>query len=221
MAALIAATARSSSSPVRTDEIADSVGLDMARGALVMEVNANSPAQKAGVMVGDVVVAFDGKPIKEMRQLPRLVAESKVGTRTEMKVWRKGAEKTLSITLGEMDESPKAQAKAAGAADDAAPDTAQEHAGLSLVPIDAAARAQFRLKAGVEGLLVVAVKAGSSGADAGLQRGDVIVDANQEPVASVEQFRRALARAKSSNRNHALLRIQRGGTMAFITMKVK
>ncbi|MCI5049850.1 MAG: Do family serine endopeptidase, partial [Rickettsiales bacterium] len=87
-----------------TDELADSLGLSEPKGALVLEVTVDSPAEKAGVESGDLIIEFDGRKIKEMRQLPRLVAETEIGKKTKMKVLRKGKEKSLTIKLGEMQE---------------------------------------------------------------------------------------------------------------------
>lgn len=87
-----------------TEEIAESLGLYKPQGALVLEVNENGPADKAGVKAGDVLLSFDGKPISEMRFLPRMVAETKIGKEVKLDVWRDGRKKMLHITLGELEE---------------------------------------------------------------------------------------------------------------------
>src|SRR5438874_4652038 len=94
-----------------TDEIAESLGLDKARGALVASVNDNGPAQTGGVQPGDVILGFDGKPVNDMRHLPRLVAETTVGKSVPVKVWRKRQETTLQVKVGKLDETEQVAAQ--------------------------------------------------------------------------------------------------------------
>ena len=83
-----------------TPEIAESLGLDKARGALVAELVDDSPAKKAGAEPSDIILTFDGKPVDEMRQLPLIVAETDIDKRVKMTVWRNGKEKTLNVLIG-------------------------------------------------------------------------------------------------------------------------
>ena len=95
-----------------TDEIAESLGLDKARGALIASVSDNGPAQAAGIQAGDVVLSFDGREVTDMRRLPRLVAETPVGKTVPVTVWRKRKENTLQVKIGRLEESDQQQASA-------------------------------------------------------------------------------------------------------------
>lgn len=204
-----------------TDEIADSVGLKHPHGALVLEVNDGSPAQKAGVKAGDVIVSFDGKPIEEMRFLPRTVAETKIGKQVKVTVWRDGKERELNITLGEMDEtSDVAKATQEKKMPMAKSEAVEQFMGLSLVVIDDQVRREFGLKGTVSGLMVVDAKPVSSGDEMALQAHDILVEANQQALASVGDLKRAVSTAKREGKKNVLLRINRAGSMMFVTMKV-
>ena len=94
-----------------TDEIAESLGLDKPHGALVASVNDNGPAQTGGIQPGDVILSFDGKPVNDMRHLPRLVAETPVGKTVPVTVWRKRQKETLQVAVGKLDETEQVAAK--------------------------------------------------------------------------------------------------------------
>jgi serine protease Do len=204
-----------------SDEIANSLGLGKARGALVLDISKDSPAVGSGLTTGDIIVKFDGRDIDEMRKLPRYVAETKIGKKVDVVVWRKGKEITLPIKLGE-------QADADG--DDDAPTkpgqkpspAARESAlGLQLVPITPALRQRFNLKPTVRGLIVDTMDATGEAAKRGIRPGDIIVEANQTPVETVDALRTALKAAKKAGQEFALLRVQRGEEVVFVTVSVK
>ena len=203
-----------------TDEIADSVGLPRPRGALVLEVNEGSPAAKAGVKPGDVIVQFDGRNINEMRQLPRQVAETKIGKEVTVVVWRDGKERKLNITLGELDESAE-EAKSPAKVEKPKRTSNSEHwMGLELLPIDDAARREFRLGKEAAGLLVMSAKPADAGAEMATQPNDILIEANQRVLATVEDLKQAMAAAKRQGKKNVLVRINRGGNIMFVTMKV-
>lgn len=127
-----------------TDEVADSVGLKKEHGALVLEVTPDSPAAKAGIEPGDVILSFNGQEIKEMRELPRIVAETKIGTSAEVVVWRAEREKEFTVTLGELDEKEEEQAATPSSESDTAP-KGEKLLGMTLAPVDEATRKQFSL----------------------------------------------------------------------------
>ncbi len=202
-----------------TDEIAESVDLKRAQGALVLEVTPESPAAKAGVEAGDIIISFNGTSIKEMRNLPRLVAETKVGAQSVMEVWRNGRKQSLTLTLGETPEEDVAKSTDEDSRKSPVqkPDT-QEYLGLQLAPTDAALRRQFSLADDAQGLVVMGVKPNSAGSESGLRRMDVIVEANQQSVSTVKSFREAIESARKSGRKNALLRVSRGSQMQFVTI---
>lgn len=203
-----------------SDEIADSVGLAKQKGALVLEVNDGSPAQKAGIQAGDVILSFDGKDISEMRFLPRMVAETKIGKSCDVEIWRDGKKRDVSIVLGELEEDEKqadAASKPTQSSDSSSP--AQNFMGLSLAELNAQARKQFGLRPDVSGLLVLKTNPTEmpDGAVA-LQPRDVIVQANQVAIHTVTEIKRAAAQAKKQGKKYMLLRILRGKAQLFVTL---
>ena len=140
-----------------TEEIADGLGLDEAHGALVAKVNEEGPANKAGVEMGDVILKFDGKQIKEMRQLPRIVAETRVGADVDVQVWRKGEIKNLSVRLGELE---KAETKVAALRQKGSEETGETELsalGMKLSALTPEMRERFKLGDDVKGVVVVDV----------------------------------------------------------------
>lgn len=158
-------------------ELAQSFGLDRPRGALVAEVTADSPAARAGMLAGDVILRFAGKDIAGAAELPAIVGATPVHSAVEVEVQREGQAQTLTVTLGELAEAgreaPPGQSSAAVA-------------GLTLQPLSP----QQRRDAGVDaGLRVQAVEAGSAGARAGLRSGDILLSLNRQPLRTAADFR--------------------------------
>ncbi len=205
-----------------SDEIADSLGMEKAIGALVLDVAKDSPADKAGIVAGDVITSFDGKEISEMRFLPRIVAETKIGKTVTVTFWHKGASKTSSITTRELDEKsdiadedgkPEKSSKAARDND------SETMLGMDVAPLTPQLRAQLRLNNKKTGLVILDIKHGEA-AKQGLQVGDIIVDVNNEPVKTVADLRKAFENARKSNRKYVLVKISRKDDDAFITLPV-
>jgi len=179
-------------------EVAESLGLGAARGALVRGVQAGSPAEKAGVEAGDIIVKFDGKTIERTSDLPRLVGSTKPGTRSTMTVFRRGATRDIAVTIAEIepDETPT---PAAPAKADKAPavSAAGKVLGLAVSELTAAQKKELKLKGGVR------VDAATDGAArAGVKEGDVILSVGNTEVSSVKEFEAAvgkLDRAKVAN----------------------
>ncbi len=208
-----------------SDEIANSLGLGKARGALVLEVSSNSPAVNSGLAAGDVILRFDGREIDEMRKLPRYVAETKIGKKVDLVVWRKGKEVTISTKVGQL---PDDQRNADGSEpnpnsprEKQAPPSAKESVlGMRAVPLTPALRAQLGLKPTLRGLVVDALDVSGEAAKRGIRPGDVILEANQQAIETADGLRSAIASAKKSGRNFMLLRIARGEDTLFITVAV-
>lgn len=205
-----------------TDELAESLGMKQAQGALVLELTDGSPAEEAGVKPGDVIISFDGRPVEEMRQLPRMVAETKVGTTVAISVWRDEDEKRLRVTLGEMDEE-EGQTLAESTPDAPADEEvdSSEWMGAKLATLTPALRDQLRLGDAATGVVVLQVAAGSPAFEARLQRGDVIVQANQRDVQTPSELSEAISRARRDGKSHALLRVNRRGSLSFMTIATK
>ncbi|MBL8595839.1 MAG: Do family serine endopeptidase, partial [Devosia sp.] len=192
-----------------TSDIADSVGLKAAAGALVTEPTKDSPADKAGVKSGDVITAVDGKEVSNALDLSRTIAGKNPGTAVELSVWRDGKEQKISVTLGKLDETakPSEEQQQAPAEEPAAP--APTSVGLTLVP-----------NSGGEGLLIQDVDPNSAAAEKGFAVGDTILEVNNQPVSSVADFEKAVQGVKDAGRSTALVKAQRDGNTRFIGLPI-
>lgn len=191
-----------------TPELAKSFGLKEPRGALIAEVTAGSPAEKAGLERGDVIIKFNDVAIEDSRALPTLVAQTSVGTKATVTVLRSGGEKTLPIALGELTDQ---QAKAEGG------EASTESWGMTLADLSPEVARRFQLESNQKGVVVVEVGPGSPAGEAGLQPGDMITEVNRQPVASVKDFTQATAAAKEQET--LLLLVQRGDFASFLALR--
>jgi serine protease Do len=206
-----------------TDEIAESLKLNKAYGALVAEVSPGSPAAKAGVKSGDVVTHFDGKEVKEMHNLPRMVAETPIGKTVEVELWRNGESKTVSITVGEMKETEEADDEDEGK-ENAAPAKVKgkEVLGMMLSTLTNEEREKSQLPADVKGVIVRSVKEDSEAAKNDIEPGDVIVQVGSGAVTTPAEVSAAVANVRKQGRKYVLLRITRGKDMSmFVTVPVE
>lgn len=201
-------------------EVADSLGLKSASGALVLEISPKSPAA-GGLQPGDVITRFDGRAVTEMRQLPRMVAETKVGKKVELGIWRKGRELVLPITLGELETDAKAGGRMEREAPAPQSPVADTVLGMKLVPITPPLRQQFGLPGDVTGLLVTDIDRAGEAAKNGIMPGDIIREVNQQPVTNAKAFKEGLAAASKAGKKFALLRVSRKGGALFVTIPVK
>jgi len=160
-------------------DVAEAIGLPKAEGALVSSVEADGPAEQAGVQPGDVILKFNNEPIKRWSDLPRIVGETKPGTRADMQVWRKGKTLTLTVKVGEI---PTEKAPAAGKPAAPAPE-ATNALGLGVVDVPADVQKKLRIKGGVQ----VKIAEGAA-AKAGLQEGDIVLALNDTDVTGAKQF---------------------------------
>ena len=190
-----------------TPELAKKFGLKEPHGALVADVIKDSPAAEAGLKRGDVIVAYDGKKVPDNHALPRMVASTEVGKKVELTVWRKGREKTLTVKIGELKEEAAA----------ARPKTpAKTRLGMTLQELTPELAKQLGVE-GTKGLVITAVEPGGPAAEAGLGRGDVILEAANRPVTSLAQFNRIVAKLKPGD--GLLLLIQRREGTLFVVVK--
>ena len=190
-----------------TDEIAESLGLrNGARGALVARAQEGGPAAAAGIQAGDVILRFNGHEVREMRNLPRIVADTGVGSSVPVIVWRDGQEKTLIVTVAEL---PAEQTAAATPGPAPRPQT-MELAGLGLriAPMSSETRERFSLRPESRGVVITEVAPGSPAAERELRPGDVIVEVQQERVNSPQEVQERLDRLRRQNRASALLLIE-------------
>jgi serine protease Do len=205
-----------------TDEIAESLGLDKARGALVAGVTPKGPAATAGVQPGDVVLTFNHKPVDDMRHLPRLVAETPVGKTVALTVWRKRKDETVAVKIGRLDESDVQQASARAAPPKATPDNPGfvKTLGLTLADVTPDLKDKFSLAADAKGVVVVDVANNSAAAAKGFRPGDLIMEAAQTAVKSPDDVANEIADAKKSGRKSILLLVDRRGDLRFVALRL-
>ncbi len=201
---------------VVTDEIAEGLGLDSLRGALVADVMPDSPAEAAGVETGDVILEFDGTVIPEMRDLPRVVAATKIGKSVDVVVLRTGREQTLEVTIAELEEGP---AMVAAAVRDSPPAEAKA-LGMTLAVITAELRERYDLGAEAEGVVVTEVEPGGGGAERGIRPGDVILEVGLEEVGSPSDVVAKVKKADDAKRKSVLLLLDRGGDQRFVAVEI-
>jgi serine protease Do len=208
------------------DSIADSLGLGSARGALIAGVDEHGPSKPAGLQAGDVIVKFDGKDIKESRDLPRLVASMPVGKEVDVVVIRKGQELTKTVKLGRLEDSDKAAAAAASSNNDedsgARRKAISKALGMELAGLSDDARRNFRIKDGVKGVVIAAVDPNSPAAAKGLQAGEVIEEVNQQAVSEPGDVNRAIDQLKQAGKKSALLLVSNGsGDVRFVALTIQ
>ncbi|MBK0400828.1 DegQ family serine endoprotease [Limibaculum sp. M0105] len=195
-----------------SDEIAEALGLESAKGALVSDVAPDGPAAAAGIKAGDVIVNFDGRDVTEMRSLPRMVADTPVGKSVRVVIFRDGKTQTVKVELGLLEEQADA-APGIVEPDEPAPATELAGVGLRLAPITDVARQQYGLPESVEGVLVAEVARDSEAARKGIAPGDVIIEVQQTPVATPADVADRVEDAKAAGRKSALFLIQTGADM--------
>jgi serine protease Do len=183
-----------------TKDVAESIGLGKAQGALVRGVESGAPAEKAGIEAGDIIIKFDGKPIEKSSDLPRMVGNVKPGTKAVVTVFRRGTSKDISVTIGEV-EPEKPARKASGPEPKAPAAGAAQALGLVVSEVGDAQKKELRIKGGVK---VDTAEAAAS--RAGLREGDVIVAIANSEVSSVKEFETALAKIDKTKAINVLFR---------------
>ncbi len=192
-----------------TPDIAESVGLRETTGAMVAGVNEDGPADKAKIRNGDIILKFNGQDVKEMRTLPRIVAETEIGKGVPVVLWRDGKEVTVQASVGELPEEQQQASNAPAAARTAPSRTAMiSGLGARLSPITDDLRNQYKLSADQKGVVVTEVETDGAAAGRGLKAGDVIVEVQQEAVSTPAEVSERLDRYRKQNRKTVLMLIQ-------------
>jgi serine protease Do len=199
-----------------TADIADSLGLKKAEGALVAEPQANGPAAKAGIESGDVITAVNGESVKDARELARTIGALAPGNAVKLNVLHKGQDKVVNLTLGQLPNSVEAKADTDdGDKGSAIPrGTDVPKLGLTLAPANSVAGA------GKDGVVVTEVDPKSAAAERGFKEGDVILEVAGKSVTNAGDVRDAINAARTDNKNSILMRVKSGGSSRFVAVPV-
>jgi serine protease Do len=210
-----------------TDDIAESLGMKSAKGALIAGVIKGGPVDNGTIQPGDVVKSFDGKEIDEMRDLPRIVAESPVGKAVDVVIVRKGVEQTVKVTLGRLEDGEKLASSEEGAGEEdggSEQDKAVATAsvlGMTIGELNDEARSKFGIAADVNGVVVTEVAKDSAAAERGVQAGEVITEIAQESVSTPKDVMDRIGALKEQGRKNALLMLaSKSGELRFVTIRM-
>jgi serine protease Do len=205
-----------------TDEIAESLNIKPARGALVAGIDEKGPAKPAGIEPGDVIVTFDGKEIKEPKDLSRVVADTTVGKEVDVTLIRKGKEETHKVTLGRLEDTDKAQPASVKKDEPADKPVTQRALGLDLATLSKDLRTKYKIKDSVKGVLITGVDGTSDAADKRLSAGDVIVEVAQESVGSAADIKKRVDQLKKDGKKSVLLLVSNAdGELRFVALSVQ
>jgi serine protease Do len=202
-----------------SDDIAQSVGLPKAEGALIAGMTQNGPAARAGMQNGDVVLFFDGKPVADNRALPRMVADAQIGKTVSIEVLRKGQHKTLPITVQKLAEDEQV-ASADRPAKPGAPakPSPSVNLGMTLAPVSPEARRRYHLDDKVVGVVVTDVDSDGPAGQKNIRAGDVITEVAQQKVSSADDVAARLDAERKAGHKHVLLQVSRDGELTFIAI---
>jgi serine protease Do len=189
-----------------TPDIAESLGMKTAQGALVADVVKDGPASKAGIEVGDVIIKFDGKDVEESTDLPLMVAREPIGKSVPVVVLRNGEETNIDLDIAEMEDEEVQIAKGEA-----------EAFGLTVQTLTPEIAESLGLPRDQSGVLVSGVASSGPAADAGLRRGDVILEVNRKPVPNIDVYSKEVAAAEGGK--SVLLLVRRGENTVFLALK--
>jgi len=205
-----------------TDEIAESLNIKPARGALIAGVEDKGPAKPAGIEPGDVVVKFDGKDIKEPKDLSRVVADTAVGKEVDVVIIRKGAEETRKVTLGRLEDGDKAVQASAKTPEPTEKPVTQKALGLDLATLSKDLRTRYKIKDSVKGVIITSVDGTSDAAEKRLSAGEVIVEVAQEAVSNAADVKKRVDQLKKDGKKSVLLLVANAdGELRFVALSVQ
>ncbi len=197
-----------------TDEIAESLGMKEARGALVASVMENGPAAAGGLRPGDVILSFNGEDVDEMRELPRIVAQAQIGRKVAVKIRRDGKLKTLRIKVGKLDES---RTETASRGSD---DVKLDDLGLGISSLTGDVRGRYNLAEDSRGVVVTTVDRKGPAAEKGIRPGDVIIEAGQRAVSTPADVVAGVKAAKKNGRKSVLLLVEGQRGLRFVAVRI-
>jgi len=191
-----------------TPELADTFGLEEKKGALVADIDRDGPAAQAGIQKGDIIIGFDGKEIKEMSELPLVVAQTPVGKKVTVVLLRNGKKVSKSVTVGELKEE---ETIALG------DDTTRKDVGIEVTELTRELARKYRITE-TRGVLVTYVESESSAAAAGIREGDIIIEVNRASVDNLDEYYKAIEEALKQDK--ILFWIKRGRSSQFVVVTI-
>jgi serine protease Do len=191
-----------------SEDIGESLGIPENSGALVAGVTPDSPAAKAGIEAGDVILKFDGKDVTTMRGLPKLVAQAQIGKTVEVEVLRQGQKKMLNATVGMLDDEESRPEPAADSGKDTPPPPSTSVLGLTLAPLTDELRSRYGFDAKINGVIVTEIDPASQAATKNIRPGDVITEAQQDPVREIKDVEAAIEKVKKAGGKSVLLLVE-------------
>ena len=202
-----------------TEEIAETLGLKEASGALVASVIPDGPAEKAKMKAGDIILKFDGREVSKMRRLPRMVADTEVGKSVDILVWRGNKKVTLKAKVEELGETPaEVAAKTPGSGKGS--ESTIDVLGLQLSSITAKLKSKYSLGKDLKGVVVTKVTESGPAAEKGIRPGDVIVEISQQEVTEPADIEKKVAEAEKAGRKSVLLLLEGRGGLRFVAIRI-
>ncbi|HBK07351.1 MAG TPA: serine protease [Acetobacteraceae bacterium] len=201
-----------------TPEIAESLGLKDSNGAMVAGVTDGGPAEKAKIRGGDIILKFDNHDVKEMHNLPRIVADSEVGKEVPVVVWRDGKEITVQTTLAERPADEQLASTDAGKPADTTKPTDIAGLGIKVAPISQELKDKFQLQDSQKGVVITDISPNTPAADRGLKPGDVILEVQQTQVTAPADIQKQVDAARKADRKNVLMLIQREGGVQYVPL---
>jgi serine protease Do len=206
-----------------SDDLAESMGIGKAKGALVADVTEGSPGKTAGIEAGDVITEFNGKPIRDMRELPRAVAGAEIGANVVVKLLRKGKEMALNVTIGRLEDGEKQMEAQAQTQSGSAPAVVTV-LGMTLSSINDELRTKYKIDEKIKGAVITEVAKDGAAAEKGLEQGDVIMEAGGKPVEGAGDITSAIEAAEKDGKSSVLMlaaKAGKAGETRFIALKLK
>ncbi len=207
-----------------TLDMNQSLGLNGSKGAVITEVTPQASADKAGIKAGDVILKFDNHEIDNTKNLSRLVAETPIGKKVSVEIWRNKQKQKLSLVIEKMPEEKPKQPTSSTPANPEANDEFEEMPkawiiGLNLMEINAETAEKYQLSAGTQGVLITDVLSGSDAEKKGLRKGNIILSVDKKPVIDVADIQAAADEAKLAQNRPLLLQIKSGEQLYFVAVK--
>lgn len=203
-----------------TDEIAESLELGKAKGALIASISKDSPAAQSDIKPGDIITKFNGQKIKEMRDLPRIVAGTEIDKPVSLTLWRDGKEIKTTVTVGELEKAEDEGLTALNPSSE--PDgTKIDDLGLSVAPMNDNLREDYGIPRTTNGVVITNIAPTSSAAEKDLIEGDVIVEINQHPITKPAEITDIVKKARKNGRTSILLLTNRAGEVRFVALKLQ